>query len=198
MVADAKWGPLAPLAGVWEGDNGLDVSFVHRHGQVRETRFRERAQFAAFGPVENGRQVLYGLDYRTAAWREGEQDPFHTEVGYWLWDAADGQVMRCFVVPRGSMVLAGGTAAASDRAFTMDAEVGSETYGVLSNRYLSGAARTELRGDGHVGTRRAQPRATRPQRPQPARARGVMRRRARTRVERARCPRLGPRTTPII
>ena len=142
MVADAKWGPLAPLAGVWEGDNGLDVSFVHRHGQVRETRFRERAQFAAFGPVENGRQVLYGLDYRTAAWREGEQDPFHTEVGYWLWDAADGQVMRCFVVPRGSMVLAGGTAAASDRAFTMDAEVGSETYGVLSNRYLSGAART--------------------------------------------------------
>ena len=45
-----------------------------------------------FGPVDNGTQALYGLDYRMAAWRGDEENPFHTEVGYWLWDAADRAV----------------------------------------------------------------------------------------------------------
>jgi hypothetical protein len=34
-------------------------------------------------------------------WRGDEENPFHTEVGYWLGDGATGEVMRCFVVPRG-------------------------------------------------------------------------------------------------
>ena len=54
-----------------------------------------------FGPVDNGQQSLYGLDYKTAMWRDDEENPFHTEVGYWLWDAATNEVMRGFVVPRG-------------------------------------------------------------------------------------------------
>jgi hypothetical protein len=137
-------GPLAPLVGTWEGDLGLDVSFHNATGVVAETRFRERAVFNPFGPVDNGRQSLFGLDYRTAAWRAGEDDPFHTEVGYWLWDGTDRQVMRSFMVPRGSTVLAGGAAEPGDTRFTMQAEVGSETYGILSNPYLAAAARTIL------------------------------------------------------
>lgn len=54
----------------------------------------------------------------------------------------DGQVMRCFLVPRGSMVLAGGPAAPDAKTFTMTAECGSETYGILSNAYLAKVART--------------------------------------------------------
>ena len=86
---------------------GLDVSFSHATGGAVETPFRERASFAPLGPVKNGSQELYGLDYRTEAIRIGEDEPFHTEVGYWLWDAADGEVMRCFLVPRGSALIAG-------------------------------------------------------------------------------------------
>ena len=71
-----------------------------------------------------------------------EENAFHTEVGYWLWDAAEGQVLRCFTVPRGTMVLAGGTARATDTSFALDAQIGSETYGILSNRYLAQNART--------------------------------------------------------
>lgn len=138
----AQLGPLAALVGTWEGDQGLDVSFHNADKQVGETPYRERTVFNAFGPVENGGQVLFGLDYRTAAWRAGEEDPFHTEVGYWLWDAAAGQVMRCFMVPRGSTILAGGPATATSRSFTMSAEVGSESYGILSNLYLAQMART--------------------------------------------------------
>ena len=137
-------GPLAALAGTWEGDEGIDVAFQHSRGEIGETSYRERATFGPFGPVDNGTQSLYGLDYRMSAWRGDEVDPFHTEVGYWLWDAADGQVMRCFMVPRGSTVLAGGPATADATTFTLQAEVGSETYGILSNPYLARAARTVL------------------------------------------------------
>jgi hypothetical protein len=140
----ADLGPLAALVGTWEGDQGVDVAFGNVEGRVIETPYRERAVFNPFGPVDNGTQKLFGLDYRMSAWRVGEQDPFHTEVGYWLWDAADGQVMRCFMVPRGSTLLAGGAAHADATTFSLQAEIGSDTYGILSNPYLSTAARTVL------------------------------------------------------
>lgn len=144
MTLGRELGPLEWLAGVWEGDEGIDVAYGHAIGGLTETPYRERMTFAPFGPVGNGTQELYGLDYRTSAWRIGEDDPFHTEVGYWLWDAAAGQVMRCFMVPRGSTILAGGPASADDRSITMHAELGSPTYGILSNPYLHESARTTL------------------------------------------------------
>jgi hypothetical protein len=144
IPTDAELGPLAPLAGTWEGDKGLDVAFHNAAGGIVETPYRERTVLNPFGPVDNGRQKLFGLDYRMAAWRADEEDPFHTEVGYWLWDAGAAQVMRCFMIPRGSTLLAGGPATPDARTFTMQAEVGSETYGILSNQYLATAARTVL------------------------------------------------------
>ncbi|MCP5056355.1 MAG: FABP family protein [bacterium] len=134
-------GPLAPLAGTWEGNEGIDLAFSYGEGGAKETPFRERMTFEPFGPVVNGSQQLYGLDYRTTAWPIGEEEAFHMEVGYWLWDAAASQVMRCFMVPRGSTILAGGTAAADASVLEMQAEVGSETFGVLSNPHLAKAAR---------------------------------------------------------
>ncbi len=136
------WGPLAPLIGEWVGDEGLDVSYSNEKGEIVETPFTEKTTMKAFGPVANGTQSLYGLDYRTAAWRAGEENPFHTEVGYWLWDAADRVVMRCFMVPRGSTVLAGGDASPESRSYTMRAESGSEVFGILSNPFLARSART--------------------------------------------------------
>lgn len=133
-------GPLAPLAGVWEGDQGVDVAPA-RKGPV-ETRFRERLTFEPVGPVVNGPQVLYGLRYATTAWPLDQDEAFHEEVGYWLWDARDRQVMRCFMVPRGVTVLAGGTADAQARSFRLTAQAGSETYGVLSNPFLDKAFKT--------------------------------------------------------
>jgi hypothetical protein len=142
----ADLGPLASLAGTWEGSDGVDVAFSNALGDTLDTPYRERVVLSPFGPVDNGAQCLYGLDYRMAAWRTAveEADPFHTEVGYWLWDAAAGQVMRCFMVPRGSTLIAGGPAAADATSFTLQAEVGSESYGILSNLYLAAQARTTL------------------------------------------------------
>lgn len=139
-----EWGPLAALAGTWEGNDGLDVSYHNVKGAIAETGYLEKVDLKPFGPVENGRQSLYGLDYRMAAWRHGEEDqnPFHTEVGYWLWDGADGQVMRCFMVPRGAVMIAGASCGADDRAFTLKADPGVATYGILENVYLAAHAST--------------------------------------------------------
>lgn len=143
MTLTTELGPLEPLVGTWEGDQGLDVSYHHADAEVGETPYFERTSFSAFGPVENGDQALYGLDYRMKCWRIGEEhdEPFHTEVGYWLWDAEAGQVMRCFTVHRGVVIIAGGAARTASRHFVMRAEMGSDTYGILQSEYLIGAAR---------------------------------------------------------
>jgi len=128
-------GPLAPLAGVWEGDKGLDISPSETRG-VMETPYRERFVLEPMGAVDNHEQVLQALRYSTTAFRLGEDDAFHEELGYWLWDADAGQVMRCFLVPRGVTILAGGDAKPTDRSFSLSAQVGSETYGIASNPFL--------------------------------------------------------------
>lgn len=139
----SEWGPLTGLIGDWEGSGGLDRAFSHSKGEVLDTPYLEKVTMKPFGPVENGDQVLYGLDYKTAMWRGSEENPFHTEVGYWLWDAAAGEVLRGFVVPRGITVLAGATGIAADATeFTLTASLGDERYGISENTYLGGRAST--------------------------------------------------------
>ena len=128
-------GPLAPLAGIWEGKKGLDEAPSASRGSM-QTPYRERIVFEPMGLVENHEQQLHALRYSTTAYRIGETEAFHEELGYWLWDAAEGQVMRCFIVPRGVTILAGGDAGPADRSFSLAAVVGSETYGISSNRFL--------------------------------------------------------------
>jgi hypothetical protein len=138
----SEWGPLAGLIGDWEGLGGIDVAYSHERGEVIETPYSEKVTMKPFGPVRNGRQELFGLDYRTAMWRGSESDPFHTEVGYWLWDAATGEVLRCFVVPRGITVTAGGLAAADAAAFTMTSTQEGSPYRIGENTYLAANAST--------------------------------------------------------
>lgn len=135
------FGPLAALIGEWEGSEGTDVSFHHADDEIGTTSYREVATFKPFGPVDNGSQHLYGLDYKMAAWRHGEDDPFHTEVGYLLWCPMIGHVMKGFVIPRGSTILAGGPAEPDATEFTIRAESGDPTYGISSNPYLEEKAR---------------------------------------------------------
>jgi hypothetical protein len=136
------WGPLGPLAGEWEGEGGLDRAYSHKESRVLETPYLEKCTMKPFGPVDNGNQHLYGLDYRSAMWRGDEENPFHTEVGYWLWDGDTGEVLRGFVVPRGITVLAGGTAAADSGTFSLVAAQGGTQYTIGENHYLAKHAST--------------------------------------------------------
>jgi hypothetical protein len=138
-----EWGPLGLMAGEWESETGgLDTAYSHARGKVAGSPYREKCSMKPFGPVDNGSQHLYGLDYRSAMWRGDEENPFHTEVGYWLWDAATGEIVKGFVVPRGITTLAGGTADADATEFTLKAALGSQQYGVGENQYLAVNAST--------------------------------------------------------
>ncbi len=128
-------GPLASLVGVWEGDKGLDTA----PSPVRETAFskyRERIVFEPTGHVDNHEQALFGLRYSRTAWRLEAENAFHEELGYWLWDAASKQVFRCFTIPRGITIIAGGTVEPDATLFELAADVGSETYGICANPFL--------------------------------------------------------------
>ncbi len=132
-------GPLRPLAGVWEGDKGHDHAPSDKPENDREpvdSTYRERISLLPIGRVDNHEQKLYGLRYSTEAWRLSTGASFHQEVGYWLWDAANEQVMRCFIVPRGINVLAGGTVEPDARTFSLAADLGSTTFGICAAPFL--------------------------------------------------------------
>ena len=133
-----KLGPLTPLVGEWEGDGGVDLSYHNNDDVTGETTYFEKAVFKPIPIQENGQQVLWGLNYSMTAWRHGEEamDPFHDEIGFLLWDKANGQVIRNVVFGRGIAILAGGDAAIGDRTLHFNATPGDPCYGVLQNRYL--------------------------------------------------------------
>jgi hypothetical protein len=131
-----KLGPLRPLVGVWEGQKGDDIAPDDSREGIENNKFRERIEFVPIIPVDNHEQKLFGLRYKTTVWRLTESDPFHEEVGYWLWDPKEKQVMKSFIVPRGIVVLAGGTVEPSAQEFNLSADAGSSTYGICSNLFL--------------------------------------------------------------
>lgn len=143
ILGPQKLGPLTPLVGYWEGNVGVDLSYHNKDDETTQTGYFEKAWFKPIPIVENGQQTMEGLNYEMTAWRHGEEamDPFHDEVGYLLWDKKNGQVMRCFAVPRGLAILAGCTAKAHDKTLKFVAEPGSESYGLSQNKYLLERAR---------------------------------------------------------
>lgn len=148
-------GPLGPLAGTWEGDRGDDIAPDDDRVSIENNKYRERLVLEPIGEVENHEQKLYGLRYSTLVWRISNGELFHEEMGYWLWDPANQQVIKSFTVPRGYTVMAGGAAAPNARSFALAAELGSETYGICSNKWLADEFKTvrfdmqvELHADG--------------------------------------------------
>jgi hypothetical protein len=59
-----------------------------------------------------------------------------------MWDARDSEVVRCFLIPRCSAVVAGGIVPADSTTYTLKASVGSQTYGILANNWLDKNARS--------------------------------------------------------
>jgi hypothetical protein len=137
----ALLGPLAPLAGTWEGTRGVDIA-PKREG-ARRQEFFERITLEPVDPGNNGPQVLYALRYHTWMCKPGEKGTYHDQVGYWLWEPATETVMHSLTIPRGQTVLAVGKAAADAKQFTLTARRGSTDYGICSNPYLEANFRTE-------------------------------------------------------
>ncbi len=142
ILGPQKLGPLTPLVGEWEGNVGIDLSYHNKDDITSETSYFEKTWFKPIPIQENGQQSMEGLTYQSTAWRHGEEamDPFHDEVGYLLWDKANGQVLRSVVFGRGIAILAGADAKERDKEIHFKATPGDPCYGILQNKYLLGRA----------------------------------------------------------
>ena len=86
-MSTESYGPIGYLIGNWEsiGCTGENRA-PDPNRQVENTKFRQIMTFEEIGDVDNHEQKLFGLRYHTKAWEEGnDKDPFHEEVGYFLW-----------------------------------------------------------------------------------------------------------------
>ena len=134
-------GPLRHLAGIWEGTNGEDIN-PKADGPERRT-FRERIELQPIDPQTNGPQLLYGLRYHTHINALDEENTFHDQIGYWLWEPTTGLIMQTLAIPRGQVALAVGHAVAEARRIVVEAARGSPAYGICSSGFLEEAFRTD-------------------------------------------------------
>lgn len=136
----ANLGPLAGMAGVWEGLKGADQHPVADGSESNQ--FVEHYQLTPIDRQTNGPQLFYGLRYHTHITKPGEAETFHDQVGYWLWEPAAETVTLTLGIPRAQVLLASGPAAADTTDFELTATLGSEVYGILSNPFLYESFRT--------------------------------------------------------
>ena len=80
----ANLGPLAAMAGAWEGVRGTDVN--PKPEGPRTAAFIEHIDLEPIDPQANGPQLLYGLRYHTHIVQPGEVETYHDQVGYWLYE----------------------------------------------------------------------------------------------------------------
>lgn len=137
----ANLGPLSRLAGIWEGTAGKDIN-PKADGPEHKV-FNERIELQPIDPQTNGPQLLYGLRYHTHINAPDEENTFHDQIGYWLWEPATGLVMQTLAIPRGQVALACGHADADARRIVVEATRGATGYGICSTDFLEQAFRTD-------------------------------------------------------
>jgi hypothetical protein len=137
----ANLGPLRPLAGEWQSDGGVDIS-PKAAGAERRV-YREHVRMEPIDPQPNGPQLLYGLRYHVHINTAEEDITFHDQVGYWLWEPATGLIMQSIAIPRGQVLLAGGTGRPGDKRISVEARRGDTRFGICSTTFLDEAFRTD-------------------------------------------------------
>jgi hypothetical protein len=137
----ANLGPLARLAGIWEGQRGVDVNPKADGPETR--KYYERIEMQPIDPQANGPQLFYGLRYHVHINTREEDITFHDQVGYWLYEAATGLILQTLAIPRGQIAIAAGHAKPGDRKLVLKAERGQNEYGICSTTFLDLAFRTD-------------------------------------------------------
>lgn len=137
----ANLGPLRRLAGIWQGNRGVDIN--PKADGPEQRAFTERMELQPIDPQTNGPQLIYGLRYHCHINAPDEENTFHDQIGYWLWEPATGLIMQTLAIPRGQVALSSGYAEADARKLVLTAEQGQTDYGICSTTFLEQAFRTD-------------------------------------------------------
>ncbi len=133
-------GPLSKMAGIWEGERGLDIK-PKAEGPKKQA-YAERIELQPIDPQTNGPQLLYGLRYHVHVTKPEQVKTYHDQVGYWLWEPATETIIHILTIPRGQTAMASGKASATAKEFELLAVQGSDTYGICSAPFLDHAFKT--------------------------------------------------------
>ncbi len=146
IIDGIDYGPLAALVGIWKGDKGVDRA-PEPDGEERNPYY-ETITFEAAGDVTNAeQQTLSVVRYHQVVSRKSNDEVFHDQVGYWLWDPADNTIVETFTIPRGVAVVAGGKLAppiepGQELVFEVSADASSPEFGIAQAPFMFKQAKT--------------------------------------------------------
>jgi len=140
------YGPLNKLIGVWKGDKGLDVA-PDPEG-IENNPYYETITFNAIGNVTNAElQTLAVIHYHQIVQKKKDDEVFHDETGYWIWDAKEKVIMHSFTIPRGVCILAGGnyinnSGKNSEISFTVKSKIDDADWAIIQSPFMQKNAKT--------------------------------------------------------
>jgi hypothetical protein len=146
MSEEINYGPLLGLVGTWTGGKGMDIA-PEPDGK-EENPYYETIVFEAAGDVTNAdSQNLVMLRYHQVVTRNSNDEVFHDQIGYWMWDADKNTVMQSLVIPRAVALVAGGQWNGSVEAgqpvtLEVEAKDGDKDWGIAQSPFMRDNART--------------------------------------------------------
>lgn len=143
VINGVDYGPIAPLVGTWEGNQGTDIA--PEPDGVEENPFYETITFEAIGDVTNAEeQNLAAIRYQQIVRRKSDHEVFHDQTGYWLWDGAAQAVMQSLSIPRGVTLLAGGGATVDGQRIELKvhAALDDPDWGIVQSPFMRDKAKT--------------------------------------------------------
>lgn len=142
-IDGVDYGPLGSLAGNWSGNKGMDVA-PEPDGEENNPYY-ESILFEPCGTVTNAEsQTLAVLRYHQVVQRVSNDEVFHNETGYWLWDADQALVSRTLTIPRGVCLVAGGSAREADgeTVITVHAAKADANWPIIETPFMRDNAST--------------------------------------------------------
>lgn len=146
IVKKIDYGPLANLIGTWKGDKGLDVAPAP--SGCEENPYCETITYVAVGDVTNAKsQKLAVIRYQQIVRRKSDDEIFHDETGYWMWDADNNIIMHSLVIPRSVCVLAGGgwtgnECQGKNIEIYVSAKLNDPDWGILQSPFMRNKVKT--------------------------------------------------------
>ena len=153
---DIDYGPIQHLVGTWRGDQGTDIA-PDRDGEEHNPYY-ETITCEDIGDLSNAEeQNLTAIYYRQIVKRKSDDQAFHDQTGYWIWDAENQTVMHSFVIPRAVSVVAGGkytgdTDEDGRVVLELKAKLGDPEWGIVQSPFMTKKASSmEFSQKGIVG-----------------------------------------------
>jgi hypothetical protein len=140
------FGPLTELIGTWNGDKGMDKA--PEPDGAEESPYYETIVYTANGDVTNAEsQILSIVHYRRIVTRKSNDEVFHDETGYWLWDPKEQVIMHSMVIPRAVCLIAGSDYKEvrdenGDLVIEVEASVDNKDWGIVQSPFMQKKART--------------------------------------------------------